>query len=144
MIPGEYKKIVINSKDRIECKNTSWIDDWNPNKEIYTNPRNVIFEIQKMLNYFNDNFKNSIDIKQKKDTILNLMLSILYIHPFADGNWKVYNILWDLFFYKIWLNPVGFMNLRYKYDRLELYKVMYNSYFKKDLSYMYDFVEEIN
>ena len=106
MIPGEYKHIKIISNDWIECTDHKDIPDWDPKREIYTSPENTKREMELLVTKFNDEFNKITNLNEKRDFILFFMLDILYIHPFSDGNGRVYNILGDLLFLKIGIKPI--------------------------------------
>jgi len=138
MIPWEYKKIKIISNDRAKCSD---LPNWTPNYDLYALPENTQNEIKKLLHNFNTNFCNIISIKDKKDFILFFTFSLLYIHPFADWNGRLVLILWDLLFLKLWINSIWFMKLR-EIDRQWMHKAIFMSHMKKDLKYIYDFIQK--
>ncbi|PIZ02018.1 hypothetical protein COY60_00545 [Candidatus Gracilibacteria bacterium CG_4_10_14_0_8_um_filter_38_28] len=128
MIPGEYKKITIISKE-------------NEGKDIYEKVENVESSIKTLLARFNLRMYNNLNEQEKRDELLYFALDFISIHPFGDGNGRLDGILVDLLCLKFSIPPLFLLKF-YKEHKIDFNQALISSGKAKDLKYMYDFLEK--
>ncbi|MDD4151585.1 MAG: deaminase [Candidatus Gracilibacteria bacterium] len=120
MIPGEFRKINLQSKT-------------NPNKNIYLQFQSIEKNFEIFINNFNKTFFNI-------DDILLFASDFSRIHPFGDGNGRTLDILVDLLLLKNGLNPLFLGELKQN-DEIGFYKILDKVYETRDVKLFYDFIE---
>lgn len=143
MIPWEYKKIenFVNTKNR--SKIFEDIPQRNKDKEEYTKPDDVPNKMKNLIIKFNNDYFWELDIKTKKDIIFLFITDISYTHPFSDWNWRIVSILLDMLLLKTGLNPIWYKTIASK-DLIENDKAFFLTFYKRDTSYLYDFIDKFN
>lgn len=121
MIPGEYKKIDIISKD-------------NANKDVYLKPEKVEQWMQNIIREYQENRDNP------KDAIFYFLADFFIVHPFGDGNGRVAYILTDLLLLQNNLPPL-YLGEKKEKDKKRFYRILDEIYETRNLASFYRFVE---
>lgn len=128
MIPGKYKQ----ENNAVN----SLVNEWYVNA--FCEAKNVAIELQKLIDTFE---KNIIWALNKKDIIFWFCLDFSRIHPFWDGNGRIWVMLLDIMLIKYWWEPVNLHFYKEK-DYYGIRKAWEMTMIKRDLKYMYEFMEK--
>ena len=92
-------------------------------------PKDVKKEMEKIVDYYNKNYKNSKNIL---DLISYFILNFIKIHPFWDWNWTVWFILFDLLLFYNWYKPIYIKKI---FSKEEIYINIKKSIKNNDISF---------
>lgn len=127
MIPWEYKK------------EDNWVlsvlKKWQTNA--FCKSKDIENEMKILINNFNDEIKKS---ENKKDLIFWFCLRFARIHPFGDGNWRVWVMLLDILLLNNWLEDINLHYYKEK-DYLWFRKAWEMTLLNNDLNYFYEFIK---
>lgn len=125
MIPGEYRNIVLTSKEQ-------WGDP-------YSKPRDISHSVREIIEDYNTSVDQSS--KNVKDAIAQLVIQLVKIHPFGDGNGRLAGIISDLLLYSHGLPKMGLLR-SYKLHKESFVKILIELEGWRNFEKLYSFARE--